>query len=224
MQRPRRTPLTRSSGTDATAEKVDYLITRLCGHTETIQIFAGANPQRSKWVQAQQDRDCRDCYRQKMALADQDAVDAGRRVALEGGPKQVPWAQTIRQSRSSQLRDWLTREQGAGLVQLLANRLTRETYDQAITDALNAFADLMQGVEFSMDDYDHSGWAKWWIDGRDTPIEQIVARLLPDRDILGAGVFTRLSADGWTPLVMDTVPEAEEAQTDDSDGWGDVPF
>jgi len=159
-----------------------------------------------------------------MALADQDAVDAGRRVTLEGGPKQVPWAQTIRQSRSSQLRDWLTREQAAGLVQLLANRLTREAYDEAITDALNAFADLMQGVEFSTDDYDHSGWAKWWIDGRDTPIEQIVARLLPDRDILGAGVFTRLSADGWTPLVMDTVPEAEEAHTDDSDGWGDVPF
>jgi len=212
MQRPRRTPLSRFSRTDATAEKIDYEIERLCGHVEVIQIFKGSNPDTSRWVQAQRDKDCRDCYREKMAEADQAAVDAGKRVALEGGPKQVPWAQTIRQSRAGQLRTWLDGVTQDGATAVKAGRLAKADYEATIALVRESFTDLMLGVEFSEEDYDHSGWAKWWIDSREWDVTQMVARLLPDRDILGTGVFTRLSADGWTPAEDATLLPVEVEQ------------
>ena len=90
-----------------------------------------------------------------------------------------------------------------------ARRLTQAVLDATISDARAAFSDLMMGVEFSVDDYDHSGYARWWIEGRQEPVESIVARLLPDRDVLGDGVFVRLSADGWTPAEDATLLSVE---------------
>ena len=204
IERPRRTSLPAFQRAASNGEKVDHLITHLCGHTATIQVFAGSNPDNSRWVQAQRDRDCRDCYTEKMVEADQAAVDAGKRVALDGGPKQVPWAQSVRQSRASEMRTWLESVTAVGAGAVKAGRLTQAEYEAAIQDVRGAFSDLMMGVEFSTDDYDHSGFAKWWIDGRKDKVEEgIIARLLPDRDVLGTGVFTRLSADGWTPAEDD---------------------
>lgn len=199
MERPRRTALPTRQRMAANGEKVDYEIIRLCGHAEIIQVFAGSNPDNSRWVQAQRDQDCRDCYREKMIEADQAAIDAGKRCELDGGPKQVPWAQTIRQKRAGELRTWLDSVTAVGAGAVKAGRLTKAELDATVSDARAAFSDLMLGVEFSVDDYDHSGYAKWWIEGRQEPVESIVARLLPDRDVLGDGVFVRLSADGWTP-------------------------
>ena len=200
IERPRRVALPTRQRMAANGEKVDYEIIRLCGHAEIIQVFAGSNPDNSRWVQAQRDQDCRDCYREKMIEADQAAIDAGKRCELDGGPKQVPWAQTIRQKRAGELRTWLESVTAVGAGAVKAGRLTKAEFDDAISDVRGAFSDLMMGVEFSDEDYDHSGYAKFWIDGRKDKVEEsIIARLLPDRDVLGTGVFTRLSDDGWTP-------------------------
>ena len=203
IERPRRTSLPAFQRAASNGEKVDHLITHLCGHTATIQVFAGSNPDNSRWVQAQRDRDCRDCYTEKMVEADQAAVDAGKRVALDGGPKQVPWAQSVRQARASELRTWLESVTAVGAGAVKAERLTQAEFTETLADVRGAFSDLMMGVEFSDEDYDHSGYAKWWIDSRKDPLDGIIARLLPDRDVLGTGVFTRLSDDGWTPVEED---------------------
>ena len=200
FRRPQRTAVPSFQRSTSTGEKVDYEITHLCGHTGIIQVFAGSNPDNSRWVQAQRDRDCRDCYTAKMVESDQASVDAGKRVALDGGPKQVPWAQSVRQSRASEMRTWLESVTAVGAGAVKAGRLTQAEYTETLSGIRAAFSDLMMGVEFSDDDYDHSGYAKWWIDGRKDKVEEsIIARLLPDRDVLGTGVFTRLSADGWSP-------------------------
>jgi len=199
MQRPQRTSLPAFQRVAGNAEKHDYAITHLCGHTGIIQVFAGSNPDNSRWVQAQKDRDCRDCYTAKMVDSDQASVDAGKRVALDGGPKQVPWAQSVRQSRASEMRTWLESVTAVGAGAVKAGRLTQAEFAAGIQDVRVAFSDLMMGVEFSDEDYDHSGYAKWWIDSRKDSLDGIIARLLPDRDILGTGVFTRLSEDGWSP-------------------------
>jgi len=203
MQRPQRTSLPAFQRVAGGGEKIDYPITHLCGHTGIIQVFAGSNPDNSRWVQAQKDRDCRDCYTAKMVESDQASVDAGKRVALDGGPKQVPWAQSVRQSRASEMRTWLESVTAVGAGAVKAGRLTQAEFTAGIQDVRSAFSDLMMGCEFSDEDYDHSGYAKWWIDSRKDPLDGIIARLLPDRDILGTGVFTRLSEDGWTPAVDD---------------------
>jgi len=199
MQRPQRTSLPAFQRVAGGGEKIDYEIVFLCGHAGTIQVFAGFNPENSRWVQAQKDRDCRDCYTAKMVESDQASVDAGKRVALDGGPKQVPWAQSVRQSRASEMRTWLESVTAVGAGAVKAGRLTQAEFAAGIQDVRVAFSDLMMGVEFSDEDYDHSGYAKWWIDSRKDSLDGIIARLLPDRDILGTGVFTRLSEDGWSP-------------------------
>ena len=219
MQRPQRSALPKFQRAAGSGEKQDYEITHLCGHTGIIQVFAGSNPDNSRWVQAQRDRDCRDCYTAKMVESDQASVDAGKRVALDGGPKQVPWAQSVRQSRASEMRTWLESVTAVGAGAVKAGRLTQAEFEAGIQDVRAGFSDLMMGVEFSDEDYDHSGYAKFWIDTRKEPLEAgIIARLLPDRDILGTGVFTRLSDDGWTPaddatlLPVEVEPEPEPVQ------------
>ena len=199
MRRPQRTTLPTwqaGQGVGGNSEQVSYEITRLCGHTEVIRIWG--NPETSRYVASQRDKDCRQCYTAKMVDSDQASVDAGKRVALDGGPKQVPWAQTVRQSRSADMRTYLAEITSTGMTRVTAGKLDRAEYEVAIADVRSAFSDLMLGVEFSEDDYDHSAFAKWWIDGRKEPTVTIIAQLLPDRDILGTGVFTRLSPDGWS--------------------------
>ena len=56
MQRPQRSALPKFQPRAATSEKVDYEIEYLCGHIGIIQVFAGSNPEASRWVQAQRDR------------------------------------------------------------------------------------------------------------------------------------------------------------------------
>lgn len=199
IERPRRTALPTYQRVANNGEKVDYEITHLCGHTGIIQVFAGSNPDNSRWVQGQRDRDCRDCFTTKMVESDQASVDAGKRVALDGGPRQVPWAQTVRQTRASEMRTWLESVTAVGAGAVKAGRLTQVEYSLGIADVRAGFSDLMAGVEFSDDEYDHSGYAKWWIDSRKDPLDEIIARLLPDRDVLGGNVFVRLSGDGWSP-------------------------
>jgi hypothetical protein len=101
------------------------------------------------------------------------------------------------------MRTWLESVTAVGAGSVKSGRLTQAEYEAGISDVRAGFSDLMMGCEFSDDDYDHSGYAKWWIDTRKDPLDGIIARLLPDRDVLGTGVFTRLSEDGWTPAVED---------------------
>jgi len=231
LQRPQRTSLPAFQRVAGGGEKIDHQITHLCGHTAVIQVYAGSNPDNSRWVQEQKLTDCWTCFREKMAESDQASVDAGKRVALDGGPKQVPWAQSVRQSRASEMRTWLESVTAVGAGAVKAGRLTQAEFEAGIQDVRSAFSDLMMGCEFSDEDYDHSGYAKWWIDTRKEPLEAgIIARLLPDRDILGTGVFTRLSADGWSPaedatlLPVEVEPEPVQRTATPLPGTAPEPF
>ena len=230
MQRPRRTSLPAFQRAASTGEKIDYEIVHLCGHTGIIQVFAGSNPDNSRWVQAQRDKDCRECYRAKMVESDQASVDAGKRVALDGYPQQVPWAQSVRQSRASEMRRWLESVTAVGAGAVKSGRLTQAEFEAGIQDVRVAFSDLMMGVEFSDKDYDHSGYSNWWIDTRKDALDTIIARLLPDRDILGTGVFTRLSDDGWSPaedatlLPVEVEPEPVQRTATPLPGTAPEPF
>ena len=192
------------------SEKVPYEITHACGHKGTIQIFVGSNPDKSSWVMAQRQRECRDCYSARLIAVDGEMIARGKRAPLEGSDQQVTWAQRVRQQRAVALRDWLVEMQARGEQAIRDNELSQREHDEAVAEVRAAFADLMMGVEFSDEDYDHSGYAKWWIDGsqnkRDTA--SIIAELLPDRDVLGTGVWRRLGPDGWSTAAPDTVVDA----------------
>ena len=187
-------------------EQRDHVIVRKCGHEETIKVYG--DPAKSRYVAGLMEQDCRECYTQAMVDADTLSVDRGLRCQLDGGPRQIPWAQTVRNQRAADMRIWLANVTSIG-AQLLKNKTRmQEEVDATIADVRQAMSDLMLGVEFSDEDYDHSGYAKYWIDGRKDTLDSIMARLLPDRDVLGAGVFVRLASDGWSPEVVD----AEEIQ------------
>jgi hypothetical protein len=122
-----------------------------------------------------------------MAASDHAASVAGSRCFLAGGPKAVPWAQAIRQRRHSELGAWYRATRSAGETLIASGQVSKTTYRETLDDSKQAFADLMRGVEF--EDGAHAGEASWWIESRDLKIDELVARLLPHRDVLGAGVW-----------------------------------
>lgn len=187
----------------------EHIITRKCGHEETVKVWG--DPSKSRYVAGLLEQDCRDCYTLKMVDADTLSIDRGLRCELDGGPRQVPWAQTVRNQRAGDMRTWLANITSMGAQLVKNKKRTDEEVTSAITDVRQAMSDLMMGVEFSDEEYDHSGYAKYWIDGRKDTLDSIMARLLPDRDILGTGVFTRLADNGWSSAET-TVPVAEPEQ------------
>lgn len=165
-------------------------VTHLCGHRAMIKVFG--EPSKSTYFQMMEDRDCNDCYRSKMVEVDHAASVAGSRCYLAGGPKAVPWAQAIRQRRHSELGAWYRATRTAGETLVASGQVSKTTYRETLDDAGQALGDLMKGVEF--DDRTHSGEASWWIECRDLKIDELVARLLPHRDVLGGSVWSLVEA------------------------------
>jgi hypothetical protein len=136
------------------------------------------------------DRPCRDCYRRVAVGKDTEAIKAGRRSVLVGSEKQMPWAQAIRQQRAEAFGDYVKAVRDEGSAGIAKRVLTREAVDTTINEVKQAIADLFAGtVEFDPDEYGmHSGYTRWWIDQRETEVRDIMAALLPERDVLGGDI------------------------------------
>jgi hypothetical protein len=77
---------------------------------------------------------------------------------------------------------WFSALQATAAQKTRNGSLTEADADEAINDARTACQDLMLGVEFdTIEEVNHSGLAKWWIDSRKMPIEEIIRMLVPDR-------------------------------------------
>ena len=176
--RPKRTQVRPWKGSQD--ERHPAEITHVCGHVSVIQIYG--NPDRSSYARQRASEPCTDCRDAEARDLDQAAVARGHRVELDGGPRQRPWAAAIRQQRAMELTVWFSAVQATAAQKTRNGSLTTADADAAINDARTACQDLMQGVEFDTpEEINHSGLAKWWIDSRKMPIEEIIRMLVPDR-------------------------------------------
>jgi hypothetical protein len=87
------------------------VITRACGHEETVAIY-GPYKDRERRLEYEATRLCADCYRAQKAAEQAAAKDEVADVIaqlglpeLEGTPKQIAWAQSIRAQRVRALLD-----------------------------------------------------------------------------------------------------------------------
>ena len=74
-----------------------YDITYTCGHTATIQLYGKTSEREARIEYMERTQLCPDCYR---AAANAEAAEAANQrglAPLEGSPKQVAWATTIRE-------------------------------------------------------------------------------------------------------------------------------
>jgi len=84
-------------------------VTRACGHTETVAIY-GPYKAREGRLEYEATKLCADCYRKQkaaeQAAAKDEVADVISRLGLpelEGTPKQIAWAEAIREKRVAEL-------------------------------------------------------------------------------------------------------------------------
>jgi hypothetical protein len=85
------------------------IVTRACGHQEKVAIY-GPYKARESRLEYEATKLCADCYRKQkaaeQAAAKDEVADVIRRLGLpelEGTPKQIAWAEAIRQKRVAEL-------------------------------------------------------------------------------------------------------------------------
>lgn len=169
-------------------EAVAVPILRRCGHEEMIKIYG--DPGKSRYYAAQELMDCGKCRNAVFTDEDNAAVQAGKRVALEGSDRQVPWAQTIRSARAAGFAVIMQGCRAIGQKLFLAKKLTAEERESGLLAVKEAIVDLMMGhCDFDPDEFgQHSGHARWWIDAKDLTNRAIIGLLVPERDVMG-GMF-----------------------------------
>lgn len=165
-------------------EKFPLMITRSCGHDEEIMVYS----ETGKYIDGQRLRQCTNCYRDAAANADAAAVRAKRRAELEGSEKQTGWATGIRQRRAEAFAKIVTEVTDLGKTLVSKRVIDSDQMNEAITDVKEALTDLMLGrIEWEGEkDVLTSGQSKWWIETRMMPERELLATIIPDREI-GAG-------------------------------------
>lgn len=126
----------------------------LCGHTYEVQLEgrASARARKAEWLG--DNRDCPDCYAKQLA-ADREAASVAAKAAnadlptLTGSPKQNAWAERIRYSAVSYLRE---------LQEWLDQRPTEASVEDAAWSAMarKIIHDILHEEDSSV-----------WIDNRD---------------------------------------------------------
>jgi hypothetical protein len=199
-------------------DAVEVPITRRCGHEETIKIYG--DPTTSRYYAAQELQDCRKCKNAVFIDEDNAAVKAGKRVALEGSERQVPWAQTIRSVRAAAFAEYMSGARLIGQKLFLAKKLTAEQRESGLLAVKEAIIDLMMGnADFDPSEYgQHSGHARWWIDAKDLTARAIIALLLPERAILG-GMFGGGDDDYSGVFMVVEAPPAAGEPSAPRDAW-----
>lgn len=74
-----------------------YTITYSCGHQETIQLY-GKTSERMRRIAKMEQCECDACYRAKQLAKAETAKEQRGLAELDGTPKQIAWAMTIRES------------------------------------------------------------------------------------------------------------------------------
>ncbi|MFE0776888.1 hypothetical protein [Streptomyces sp. NPDC058861] len=92
-----------------------YQISRSCGHLETIELFGNRRERdrRAKWEE-DQERLCRECWQEERNREREEEHQAAAEAAereglpeLQGSPKQVAWAETIRHDLLAQMKEFV---------------------------------------------------------------------------------------------------------------------
>ena len=115
-----------------------YTITYTCGHTETIQLFGKVSERMRKIAKLEQ-CECDACFRNKQNEQAEQARQERGLAELQGTPKQIAWATTIRE----------------GVCKAL---------DKVRTIATNEQANAM--LEKWEQDINAQASASWWIENR----------------------------------------------------------
>lgn len=161
-------------------------ITYACGHS-TVMNLTGPRQGRETAAWRESKRSCDDCFareREETRLASKAAAESRGLADLEGSPKQIAWALTIREKAITFWADG-----GPMLATKLIDgrnvRVPGEPMDDSWKPVLTSIVDTLSSVTS----------AKWWIDARDRihthdPVEVIgylaTGMPFPDRDDIDA--------------------------------------
>lgn len=155
-----------------------YTIRRSCGHTETVQIY-GKVSERDGKAAWEEGRLCMECYKAEQAAkreqASKEADSAAKALelpALSGSEKQVSWAQTIRAKMIEEAKK-IEEKSVAMLNQIDSGNIPATATQEAINKAKKELQGNIDAVKRLKD----TSSAKWFIDNRDTHINQIIIDL-----------------------------------------------
>ena len=146
---------------------VDYA----CGHSDRMQIY-GPTRDRQRQADAEGRKDCPDCWRAKQDARNAEAALAASADAaasglpeLVGSPKQIAWAETIRQKML------------ADLAPLAAVRVGRRKEIAARGIAAiddSRWSQIDAATDEQLRSYRAQSAAKWWIDHRDDSLYSLM--------------------------------------------------
>lgn len=136
----------------------NYKISYSCGHTEDKQLF-GKEADRQRYIAwAQNGAVCSNCRASDKAAAVADLEAEHDLPALTGSEKQIAWARTLRAERMGDFSKMIDQMRG-------------RVKPGAETEFENTAASYM--VQLA-----GQSAAKWWIDGRDLTVQQLVAKAM----------------------------------------------
>lgn len=188
----------RASGKDR--DRKDVLITRACGHDETIQAWSDTGA----YIDRQRELECANCYRARTERADAEAVRAGKRQKLAGTDKQVSWAAGIRQRRAVAFGKLYEDVVASAQLAEKSRRYAQADIEGGVKEIRAAIEDIMQGrVEWDGEDgVLRSDEARWWIETRRVTERVLLAGIVETRSIDEAG-------PGWSSLFVPVDPLVE---------------
>ena len=137
-------------------------IKMVCGHIETHQIF-GKMDSRPGQVRATAQSECADCWHDRVERENRLAADTNRALGmpdLRGSPKQVSWAESIRDQTFKDALD------------LLANLESQARAHGYSDDDIRTIAAKHRG---SLDVVMSQASASWWIDRRGSSPKTLLA-------------------------------------------------
>lgn len=126
-----------------------YDVTHACGCTHTHQII-GPHKERDKRIASLEMQKCADCWqaeKEEDARKTAEANAAKGLVALEGSPKQIAWAETIRAKKLAEIDKLGT--------------------SGTCTEAFFKVADYIKSI----------AEAKYWIDNRDCSVQYLMTQI-----------------------------------------------
>lgn len=146
-----------------------YGVNYACGHHDRMQVY-GPTKDRQRIADAEGRKDCPDCWRVKRdqrnaeaALAASADAAANGLPELIGSPKQIAWAETIRQKMLADLAP-VTLSKRAQLVLL-------EQGGVSLAD--QRWTQIAEATDTQIATYRAQASAKWWIDHHDDSLSRL---------------------------------------------------
>ncbi|GLF98171.1 hypothetical protein [Streptomyces yaizuensis] len=192
-----------------------YRIDRACGHQETVQL-PGKGRERDRRAAREQSRPCRECWHKEREEESRAAAEAAERDGLsrlQGPPRAVAWAATIRQVLLTRLEKYVADLQHAGPDRSGHGAEGGGAGAHSAPASAPAVAEAGRTALAAVREISTAGW---FIDHRDVPPPVLVTRA-------GRGEFVprtrEQKAAGFDPHGYNTVtlPEGEVRPGRDGD-------